>query len=910
MRSKLMPHGAILASRFGRRIFAMFCVAALLPAITVLAVADRVASREAEQASARSLRSEAKNFAISVYSRLQLAADVLETARGEDAASRRLSPYFDRIVHFDPAAGAAVPRGVDAGWIPILRALPPGKRLIVLPTPDAGQRVALVRRGDGEGGLVVAALRPAFLWGEPEDMGSYTRLCAYDGPKELFCGGGAALAANDRATRLAEWPLFLKPGFGTGDWKFAARGPAPQRPQAYAGLLVPVAIGILLLALLLSSVQIRRVLVPLDDLVRRIRAFGGNAVADPEIATGDEFEMLSRTFDGMGARIGQQLDMLQMLARVDRQILARQPLASVFETVLSRMQQFADGATVGIVVAGGEPVQAAECHGRPRGAHETIVLGLPCMPALSATDAETAGVPLQAWPPGPLRDWFESCGDSHVQTLPIEHAGTTVTLCVLIGVGDGRGLPAPLLGRIRDLGERIAVALAFERHERRLVQQARRDPLTGLPNRLAAFEALDAHIAAAAAGGGGFATAFLDLDRFKSINDGLGHASGDEILVEIARRIRAGAAPRDFVARLGGDEFFLILPDVADEAEATRAMRRLAGAFARPLVLGNREFEQRYSVGIAFHPSDGTDAAALIRAADMAMYRVKKAGGNDSGFFDPAMDEIAQARLRMENDLRAAIQQRMIALHYQPRVDSRSGRIVGLEALARWEHRERGAIDPKQFIGLAEECGLIDELGGLVIDEACRQIAAWRDQGLQPPRVGVNVSAHQLESGALIPSLSSALARWKLEPECLEIEVTETALIRDSESGGRQLQAARELGVQVAIDDFGTGYSSLAYLTRLPSDTLKIDRTFVVDLERGEPGADAIVRSIIGIARDLGKAVVAEGLESIDQVRVLAAWGCHTIQGFVYARPLPVEAATTLLAAGGHLQPRDTATTA
>jgi EAL domain-containing protein (putative c-di-GMP-specific phosphodiesterase class I) len=299
----------------------------------------------------------------------------------------------------------------------------------------------------------------------------------------------------------------------------------------------------------------------------------------------------------------------------------------------------------------------------------------------------------------------------------------------------------------------------------------------------------------------------------------------------------------------------------------------------------------------------------LIRAADMAMYRVKKAGGNGIGFFDAAMDEIAQARLQMENDLRAAIHERMIVLHYQPRVDSRSGRVVGLEALARWQHPDRGAIAPDQFVGLAEECGLIDELGSLVLDEACRQLADWRARGLQPPRVGVNISGHQLAAGALVPSLASTLARWKLEPGCLEIEVTETALVRDYESGGRQLQAARESGVRVAIDDFGTGYSSLAYLTRLPCDTLKIDRSFVVELERGEPGAEAIVRAIIGIARDLDKAVVAEGLESMEQVRALDGWGCHVIQGYVYARPLPVEAVTRLLAGAGTLQPSDASRT-
>ena len=907
MGTSLRPRVAILSSRFGRRIFAMFCVAALLPAATVLAIADHVSVREAEQANVQALRSDAKDFAVAVYSRLQLADTVLATVPAEGTPGQDLSLYFDAIVRLDSTSGHPAPAGLDAHSRRLLRALPADVRLAVLPAGDGGNRVVLVRR-PADGALIAATVKPSFLWGEPDDMGSRTQLCAHDGPRRLFCGGGAAVrSAVDNDTRVSEWQLFLKPTFGITGWTFSAEGPAPQRPQAYTSLLLPVAIGVLLLALLLSSLQIRRVLVPLDSLLHRIRAFGGAPAPAPEVRGSDEFEMLSQTFDGMGARIGQQMETLHMLARVDRQILARAPMESVIEAALSHMQDLAGDATVGIVIARDSGAQRAEWHGRPRGGSETVVMeftGMPAAPAAVAGVDDGACLPVRELKPEPLRHWFARCGDSHVQLLPVDHAASTaMPLCVVIGTATGTGVPAGVLARAGDLAERIAVAVAFGRHEDRLVQQARQDPLTGLPNRLAAYEALDARIAASAAGGAGFATAFLDVDRFKSINDGLGHAFGDDILVEIAHRIRGAVAPGDFVARLGGDEFFLILPGVTEREQAARTMRRLADAFDPPVVVGQRELQQRFSVGVAFHPADGADAATLIRAADMAMYRVKKSGGNNSGFFDASMDRAAQERLQMENDLRTAIHERRIALHYQPRVDCRDGRVVGLEALARWVRPDGGVIAPGAFIGLAEECGLIDELGALVIDEACRQLAEWRALGLRPPRVGVNVSGHQLASTALVPTLSGALARWAVEPECLEIEVTETALVRDSESGSRQLQAARDLGVQVAIDDFGTGYSSLAYLMRLPSDTLKIDRAFVVDLERGEQAVEAVVRSIIGIARDLGKAVVAEGVESLDQVRALDAWGCHVIQGFVYSRPLPADAVTRLLAGGGIVQP-------
>ncbi len=902
MATSLRPRGAILASRFGRRIFAMFCVAALLPALTVLAIGDRIATRQAEQASERSLRSEAKDFAVSVYSRLQLAATALASVPVDGASGRNLSVYFDEVVRLDgkdmrPATSRLDPRSQRA-----LRALPANVRLAVVPAVQGGRSVVLLRRLPGDGALLAATLNPDFLWGGPDDIGSHARLCAHDGSQRLFCGGAAAYPAEDGGTRTSEWQLFLKPTFGIGGWTFTAEGPAPQRPRAYTGLLLPVAIGVLLLAVLLSSMQIRRVLVPLDSLLHRIRAFGGVPVAAPDVSGKDEFEMLSHTFEGMGARIGQQMEALRMLAVIDRQILAREPLESVIESVLSHMQRIAD-ATVAIVVARDTGI---ECHGRPRDGRDTVVMQLADMPPVpgAGEDVDDASLPLHALPPGRLRDWFERCGDSHVRMLSVEHAASTpAPLWVFLGMAPGDGIVPGALARAGDLAERIAVALAFERHEHRLVQQARLDSLTGLPNRLAAYEALESHIAAATASGTGFATAFLDLDRFKSINDGLGHAFGDDLLGEIARRIRGAVAPGAFVARLGGDEFFLILPGVTGQAEASRAVQRLERAFGRPIVVGQREFQQRFSIGVAFHPADGMEAATLIRAADMAMYWVKKAGGGGSAFFDATMDTAAQERLQMENDLRTAIHERRIALYYQPRVDSRSGRVIGLEALVRWIEPDGRVIPPTEFVGLAEECGLIDELGALVMDEACRQLSTWQAMDLHPPRVGVNVSGHQLDSGALVPTLSAAMARWAVEPGCVEIEVTETALVRDSESGSRQLEAVRAMGVQVAIDDFGTGYSSLAYLTRLPSDTLKIDRAFVVDLARGDRAAEAVVRSIIGIARDLGKGVVAEGVESIEQVRALDGWGCHTIQGFVYARPMPAEAVTRLLAEGGIVQP-------
>ena len=914
MGSSLRLSGAFLKTRFGRRIFVMFCLAALVPATVVFWITYRSSLEDARVSARSGLQSDAKEFALGVFGRLQAASGALDlfdpAARPGDSGDRFLSLYFSDVVVMDGSGGG--PDTVGGGRTQLraaLSTLPRSARLVVLPPAKAGasHQVALLRRISSPTGEVVIAgrLRPSYLWGEPEDLGNAIRLCVRSSGQPLFCGGETQARVGD-GWQAGEWNLFLKPAFETPAWTFTASAERSDRIERYAGVLVPVAAGVLLLVMLLSSLQIRRVLVPLDALLTRIRSFGGNATSVSDLRSGDEFELLSQTFDDMGVRIGNQMETLRTLADVDRLILGRVPLPEVIDVVMSRMQRVVVDATVCIVVGRGGPAHVAEFHVRERGSPRSVVVPLPAMPGgleeLATRSAQGDTLVRICDLDQVVRVQLEQCGDMYASVLSLGTDGKA-RLSVVLGVTVATPFSGNAMAQVRELAERAAVAAAFEKHENLLVFQARHDLLTGLPNRLATFEALAETILAARSSGRAFAVVFVDLDRFKAINDGLGHALGDDILIQSGRRIRQSLPAGDFVGRFGGDEFFLILREATQPAHAARAMERVANAFSRPIVSEQREFLQRFSAGIAFFPTDGEDAETLVHNADVAMYQAKKLGGARSGFFEAEMGAHARARVQMESDLRLAIANGDIGLHYQPRVDSRSGRMVGAEALARWTHPDHGVVSPQVFIALAEECGLIDALGRLVLDKACRQLAEWTQQGLDLPILGVNVSSYQLRSGKLAEDIAAALETWGIAAERLEIEVTESMLIDDSQSGDTQLNEIRNLGARIAIDDFGTGYSSLAYLTRLPSDTLKIDRAFVADLQEGGTPVEAVVRSIIAIGRDLGKTLVAEGAESMEQVRILGDWGCHIIQGYVYSRPLPAGGITEILARGGIVRP-------
>lgn len=417
---------------------------------------------------------------------------------------------------------------------------------------------------------------------------------------------------------------------------------------------------------------------------------------------------------------------------------------------------------------------------------------------------------------------------------------------------------------------------------------AHRDPLTTLPNRVLFAELLAHAVQHAERNRGAFALLCLGLDQFKTVNESLGHRVGDQVLVEVGRRLQDLLPESVAIARIGGDEFTVILERGEAMAPVDLTAQRIIDALAEPFALDGRSVYIGASVGVALYPSDGLTPEALQASADAALHQAKATGRGMLRFASPDLAVRARARLTLEADLRHALERRELALHYQPLVDLISGKMVGLEALLRWRHPERGMISPGEFIPLAEESGLIVPIGNWVLREACRQIKAWSNAGLAPRQTSVNVSAVQLSRGRLLESVRAAVDESGIAPEQLELEITESFVMADREHSVRLLAELRRLGVRLSIDDFGTGYSSLAYLQQLEVHKLKVDMSFVRDMTTNAGNA-SIVRAIVALGHSLGLEVVAEGVEAVGQARYLRSLHCDTMQGYLVSRPLPAD---------------------
>jgi diguanylate cyclase (GGDEF)-like protein len=887
-------------SRVARRVFLLFVISALVPILALALLSMSQVEQLLTQQGYIKLGRAGKAYGMSVYERLLLVETLLARVRSQTG------------IDVSAVHGATALRLVERAHVPPIHAarLTAGKPALETERTAGQPRVRLFVPATA--GVWIVELDPAYLWGDPDTYPYATDFCAIDGrgqalhcsaamPPQLLAQASQG-SMSTAAGRLAweesgeryiatYWGLFMRERYGIEGWTFVARQPLAEialPARSFRSLFAAVLVLALLVVVLLSLTQIRRTLVPIEQLAAGTQRIARNDFGvRVHIDRQDEFSELAQAFNAMAARLGRQFQALTALSEVDRAILSTIDVERVLSTVLARMVGIVPYDAAAIAVLDRNNPDLARLTVQDASRDEAPL-------ALRATCTAAERERLLAHPDGlwlavqeigyaaPLAKY----GAARCFILPIIWKEALAGMVILGYRAASAELAEEERGHARDFADRVAVALSTAWREEQLHYQAHYDTLTRLPNRLSFQTRFARDLARAERENERVALLFIDLDHFKNVNDTLGHGAGDELLQHAADRLLAAVRPTDTVSRLGGDEFTVILPRLATPHEAGAAADRIVAALSQPFPLAQHEIFVGASIGIALYPDDGADGDTLLRNADTAMYRAKAGGRGCSVFFEEGMNREAQARVTLEREMRRALERNEFVLHYQPQFDVATGRPNGAEALVRWQHPERGLMAPVQFIGLAEETGLIEPLGAWVLREACAQHRRWMEQGAYVGHVAVNVSIRQFKQTDFRALVARTLHEHGIAAQQLELEITESLLVDQSGQVENALRELHDMGVRLALDDFGTGYSSMAYLRRFPVDVVKIDRAFIKDLGRGED-AEAITGAIVAMTHALGKKVLAEGVETPAQLAFLREHGCDHVQGFHFCRPLP-----------------------
>jgi diguanylate cyclase (GGDEF)-like protein len=603
------------------------------------------------------------------------------------------------------------------------------------------------------------------------------------------------------------------------------------------------------------------------------------------VSTGDEFEQLGDAFNYMADRIGHQIAALEAMSGIDRLILTGTKLEKVSQDVVEHLIGLSNCESAAVIARDTDSPNVGTMISSHNGEmyQERIELPDNAGPRwrqpqqLDLADMDTASVPFSGR--------FLSFGQTHIALVPVMLNDKLKGL-LLLGFDRRFDMSHSSLSRCVDLAGRFAVALSSVEREEALYQQAHFDVLTGLPNRQLLKDRLNQNLANARLDKHHGAILFLDLDRFKEINDVFGHSVGDNVLVQTSERIKTVVREQDTVARLGGDEFVVVLANVRNDSIVRSTAERLLDKLGEAFTVAGTDHYLSASIGITMFPDDGATVESLLKNSDAAMYKAKDAGRGRFEFFSKRLNAESRRKIGIERDLRVATQRGDLELYYQPQIDISTGSISGAEALLRWTHPVHGAISPAEFIPLAEDSDLIVEIGSWVIEEACVNLAALLEMGFHPGPMSINVSGRQLADTRFTQAVMEPIRRHNIHPGYIQLEVTETVVAQNRDRAISILKSLRSEGVRVAIDDFGTGYSSLSYLQQMPFDVIKIDKSFIDEIGTSE-ASDNICRTIIKMAEQLGKKSIAEGVEQREQLEFLRENGCDFIQGFFYAKPLP-----------------------
>jgi diguanylate cyclase (GGDEF)-like protein len=896
---------AHLKSRVSRRLFIRFLLAAMLPMVGMALFTYQHVSQLLLDNEFKRLKQESKAYGMSLID-------------GLDSHGRQLKHYARHATQQTAANGlegfTSLTRFPDDAIPDLTQAdrhhLAQGKPLIRLVRAKPG----LLLLQDADGQLIGGAIADQNLWKNDTAPENY---CVIGTDKKpLFCSPGLS------PPEQASWPpLQSNVNAGVFPWRVddtdylgaywqarltavynhpgfiilvVSRKSDALADLAYFRLIFP-AIVILALALAawLANNQIRRQMRPLERLnegTRRLAA-GDFDVVIPELGE-DEFGNLAQAFNHMSGNLRYKFYMLNMLAELDRAILNASEMDYVVQAVLGHMHQAIPCDSVGIL--------RLDEDGKG-----ILLTGKNAPDGQSGEICKASLLPSEMLDVNLNRPWLAVDISRHEPGCFAKLSTKPLTLAYLFRVSvNGRLDSILLLGFIHQpqdqdeivkagisLADRLAVAASNMAWEEKLYHQAHFDALTDLPNRVLLRDRIEQAMLRAQRENTSVCAMLIDLDNFKQVNDTLGHSVGDALLIECAHRLVSMSRRSDTVARLGGDEFLFLIPDLAvadGERTAMEIAQKIVASLAMPVAISDHPLTLKGSIGIAFYPDNANSFEDLLKMADAAMYEAKRRKTGSFSFYSEKMNEVVRARFELTQELREAIENGELLLHYQPKVAVANHRIVGAEALIRWNSPKRGLVSPAHFLPVLNEMGLGDWLGKWVLNTACAQAMAWQSQGLRPILISVNVSPANFMNGSIIHLVKDALASSGLSPEHLELEILEETAITSFEEVHAILTQLREMSVHIALDDFGTGYTSLVYLSQIPANILKIDRAFISNL-LSNPRQKTLLMHIIAMAKVLGYSIVAEGVEELSQLEMLNDMQCDIIQGYLFSKPLTAD---------------------
>ncbi|PHS68753.1 MAG: hypothetical protein COB23_08595 [Methylophaga sp.] len=935
--------GTFLDSKVARRIFLLFIISALVPIVILAIFSLRQINLLTTQHVDQSLRQGAKTYGLSIYDRLtlldqklEIQANTLEQApliTDENLKSEAFSQLFIINVIDDYVIDLADNTYQSREIFPLisdseLEFLSQGNPVVLTQyQPDLPAKIYLLQAIKNTDRIIAGLIESDALWGDVDTFDESRGFCVYGTEKKLlYCSqmqlnsqlqtiksawgktatGNTSWADNDQSLFIGYWNLFLKPKFLYPSFTIVITQDQHSALEAISRLkniFIIISLFTLIIIAFLSTNQIRRYLTPLEELMKGIKRISNNDFDHPVTVTSDdEFNQLADSFNSMSTRISQQFKFLTTLSEIDQLILSNITIKDILATTITHGNNAVQSTTINIALIDENNKELFELysedahhiHGISMTSHSILTTEKNTLLHKKTVSYQVDNTSLPSYLIPLIQE-----GLACFVLVPVV-SNDELTAILIFGFTTDE-LAKEILSRLRELGDRFAIALEKSAWENQLYFQAHYDPLTQLPNRQLLNDRLQQSIKRSTRDKSNFQIMFLDLDRFKTVNDSLGHSSGDKLLKMVSERLVDSLREEDTVARLGGDEFVVCLAAIEQQngsySHTTHIANKILTAIALPFTIDNQNIHISASIGIATFPNDGSDVGTLIKNADSAMYHAKAEGRNNFQFYSKELNEQAMQTLVMETNLHQALDNDEFELYYQPKVDTHTHKIVGAEALIRWIHPTKGMISPDQFIPIAEDTGLITQLGEWTLNEACRQNKVWQDMGLSKIKISVNLSPKQFQQQNLIEIVEQALTHADLAANYLDLEIIEGTAMHDIEQTITSLKQLKELGLSISIDDYGTGYSTLSYIKQFPVDTLKIDMSFIRHIVDSS-GDRAIVSSTILLAHNLGLSVVAEGVEDVEQLALLRDLGCDEIQGYYFSPPIPADQFIKLLEAG------------